>query len=49
MQWKGVGSRQERGRERRRKSEMQSVVGKVCGVDHKLDHWSSIYEDLEAG
>ncbi len=36
-----------RGIERKRKSEMWSMGAKGCGVGHKLDRWSSIYEGLE--
>ncbi len=38
-----------RERDRKRKSERWSVGGKGCGMGHKLDCWSSIYEGLEVG
>ncbi len=44
----GVG-KMERERERKRKGERCSVSGKSCGVGHKLDRASSIYEGLVMG
>jgi hypothetical protein len=46
IQQKEVGSKRERGRERKRKRRMRCIGEKGCGVDHKLDCWSSIYKGL---
>jgi hypothetical protein len=39
----------ERIREKGEQSERQSAAEKCCGISHKFDHWSSIYEGLEKG
>jgi hypothetical protein len=49
MQRKGVGGKQERGRERKKNCERRSVGGKGYGMGHKRDCWSSIYKSLETG
>ncbi len=49
MQRKGVGGKQERGRERKKNCERWSVGGKGYGMGHKLDHWRSICEGLDMG
>jgi len=43
MEWKVVGREQEGGRERERERDRE-WLRKGCGVGHKIDCWSIIYE-----